>query len=190
MTYVYHMVPKKMVGDRLLPLNRLKEEYGELYLEYTQKYLEHPDRSKLLKRTLPKLECLWNDVLFFLPLHPYHVYDGLHSLGISIKEDVYFYQIPITQLQDNTNAYYIYSKENYRGPAASILDDEIELITPETYKLLDSLPDDTRMYFKEEHMSGRKFGMFAYIPHLLSLGEVDISQAEVINWSECSEWNE
>lgn len=188
--YVYHMVPKKMIGNRLISLNRLKDAHEELYQEYRQKYFNHPDRPKLLEKTIPKLDCLWNDVLFFLPLHPSHVYEGLKSLGIQVKQDVYFYQIPITQLQDNVNAYYMYSKENYKGPAAPIQDEEIEFVEPQTYRLLESLPEDTLAYFKKEHENGRAFGMFSYIPHLLSLGGVDISKAEVINWSDCVEVNE
>lgn len=58
------------------------------------------------------------------------------------------------------------------------------------YKMIDILPDDILAYYQEEHEKGRRFGMFAYIPHLLSLGEADISRAEVINWSDCAEVNE
>jgi len=56
--------------------------------------------------------------------------------------------------------------------------------------MIDILPDDILAYYQEEHEKGRRFGMFAYIPHLLSLGEADISRAEVINWSDCAEVNE
>lgn len=183
MAYVYHMVPKKMMGDRLIPLNQLKDKNEELYEEYKEKYFNHTDRPKLLERTVPKLDCLWNDVLHFLPLHPHHIYQGLQSLEIPVKDDVLFFQIPVEQLQENTNALYHYPKESYGGPAAPIRLENIEMIDVRKYKILDRLPEDALACYKEEHEQGRGFGMFAYIPHLLSQGEVDVAKVDVINWS-------
>lgn len=183
MAYVYHMVPKKMMGDRLIPLNQLREKNEELYEEYKEKYFNHPDRPKLLERTVPKLDCLWNDVLHFLPLHPYHIYQGLQSLGIPVKSDALFFQIPVERLQENTNAIYHYPKGSYGGPAAPIQLENIEVIDVRKYEILDKLPEDALAYYKEENEQGRGFGMFAYIPHLLSHGEVDVSKVNVINWS-------
>ncbi|SDH95101.1 hypothetical protein SAMN04487975_11051 [Planococcus glaciei] len=183
MAYVYHMVPKKMMGNRLIPLNQLKSINEELYEEYKQKYFNHPDRPKLLERSVPKLDCLWNDVLHFLPLHPYHIYQGLQSLGIPVKSDVLFFQIPVEQLKENPNALYHYPKESYGGPAAPIQFENIELIDIRKYKMLETLPEAALAYYKEENEQGRGFGMFAYIPHLLSLGEVDVAKVDIINWS-------
>lgn len=183
MAYVYHMVPKKMMGNRLIPLNQLKGKNEELYEEYKQKYFNHPDTPKLLERTVPKLDCLWNDVLHFLPLHPYHIYQGLQSLGISVKSDVLFFQIPVELLLENANVLYHYPKESYGGPAAPIQPEIIEVIDVRMYKILDRLPEDALAYYKEEHKQGRGFGMFAHIPHLLSQGEVDVAKVDVINWS-------
>ena len=65
MQYVYHMVPEELKGEYLIPLNELKSVYPNLYGEYIQKYKDHPHREKLLTRKIPKLECLWNDVVHF-----------------------------------------------------------------------------------------------------------------------------
>lgn len=43
MEYVYHMVPNKMVDNKLVSLNSLKEKNVELYKEYRKKYSDHPD---------------------------------------------------------------------------------------------------------------------------------------------------
>ena len=70
MGYVYHMVPKNMEGKKLIALNKLKLKNRGLYEQYIQKYYDHPDRLKLLENQVPKLDCLWNDVIHLLPLHP------------------------------------------------------------------------------------------------------------------------
>ena len=65
MEYVYHMVPEELKGEYLIPLNELKRAYPNLYDEYIQKYKDHTQREQLLTRKIPKLECLWNDVVHF-----------------------------------------------------------------------------------------------------------------------------
>ncbi len=81
MEYVYHMVPEELKGEYLIPLNELKRVYPNLYREYIQKYKDHTQRENLLTRKIPKLECLWNDVVHFLPLHPYEIYKVLLEIG-------------------------------------------------------------------------------------------------------------
>lgn len=93
--FIYHMVPNQMVGDKLIPLNSLKTTYPYLYEKYTKKYLDHPERSKLLQRCIPRLNCLWNDVIHLLPIHPHYNFNTLSNLGIKTKEEVHFYKIPI-----------------------------------------------------------------------------------------------
>ncbi|MEK4487039.1 group-specific protein [Psychrobacillus sp. FSL H8-0484] len=184
MDYVYHMVPNKMMNDKLISLNSLKEMDEELYQAYAKKYRTHPDREKLLERRIPKLDCLWNDVIFFLPLHPHHVYRALKTVGVNIKTNILFYKIPTKNLMNNKNAVYLYLKENDKGPSAEIDSNDIKFIDIESFNELTHIPNDTVTYFEEEHKNGNNFGMFVYIPHILSLGEVSILDAKIINWSE------
>lgn len=182
--YVYHKVPKKIIGEKLISLNELKKKDGELYTEYSKKYNDHPERVKLLEREIPKLNCLWSDVIHFLPLHPYYVYNTLGKIGLNVRHDLKFYKIPIKSLINNKNVIYLYKKENYKGPMAEMNSDDIQPIDTEEYEELIAIPNDTLNYYEEENKKGNSFGMFAFIPHILSLGEVDISDAEVINWNE------
>ena len=185
--FLYHMVPKELIGDKLIPLNSIKKTYPNLYDEYTKKYFNHPERPNLLKREIPKLNCLWNDVVHFLPLHPYHVYKALKSLEIKIREEQAFFKIPIENLKLNKNAIYLYSKENYKGPAAEINLDQIKSLNIEDYTELKEIPSDTIEYYKAEKDKGKPFGLFPYIPHLLSLGEIDIKDVEIIIWNRFSD---
>jgi hypothetical protein len=182
--YVYHMVPSEMKGDKLIPLNSLKNPYPELYEKYTRKYFDNPERPKLLKKQVPKLNCLWNDALHFLPLHPHYVYKALAALKIKINEKQSFFKVPIDKLKNNKNGLYLYSKEKYKGPGEPIEEDEIKLLDIEDYKELIGLPSDTIEYYTVESGRGNRFGLFSYIPHLLSLGEVKIDNMEIITWDE------
>lgn len=76
-----------MTGEALISLNEIKLMHPELYKTYSKKYFDHPERESLLLKSIPKLNCLWNDVIFLLPLHPYYVYEALHSHGVSIKKE-------------------------------------------------------------------------------------------------------
>ena len=183
MDYVYHMVPKKMIGEVLIPLNEIQLIYPELYNTYSKKYFDHPERPSLLMKSIPKLNCLWNDVIFLLPLHPYYVYEALHSLGVSIKKDLMFYKIPTERLMKNKNAVYYYNKAGFKGPTVDIPDEEIKMIDMISYPECSALPLDTLTYFTEEHKKGVKFGMFAHIPHILCLGNINVKGVNMINWS-------
>lgn len=180
---VYHIVQKDIVGNKLVALNSFKETNPSLYERYTKKYFDHPDRPKLLRKKVPKLNCLWNDVIHFLPLHPNHLYKALKSLDIKLVEDLRFFRIPIEKLKGNHNAMYLYSKHKYIGPAEDIDDDEMVLLKISDYKELTEIPADTIEYYKVEQAKGSKFGMFPYVPHVLSQGEVEIEDLEIINWN-------
>lgn len=183
MEFLYHMVPKKMIGDELLPLNYIKGLDDELYKQYSEKYRNSPERESLLQRKIPKLDCLWNDVIFLLPLHPNYIFEALSELGVSIKKDLLFYEIPIERLHDNLNAIYYYRKSNYKGPSSDIPEDEVEIIQMDSFPILNALPEDTLTYFTEESKKGINFGMFAHIPHILSLGKINISGVDCVNWN-------
>lgn len=180
---MYHMVPNKLIGTKLIPLNGLKNVHPELYRRYIKKYHDHPDRPQLLKKKIPKLNCLWNDVLHFLPLHPNHVYKAIQDLGIRTKENQEFFKIPIEALKKNKNGFYLYSEHNYKGPAAQIEQDEIDIMDISTYEELIKLPRSSIEYYKNEHQKGNRFGLFHFIPHVLSLGDVEIKEAEIITWN-------
>ena len=181
--YIYHAVPKEMIGDKLISLHALGKIYPHLYEKYTKKYYDHPVRPKLLKKQIPKLNCLWNDVIHFLPLHPYYVYEAVTSLGIKTKEEQQFLKIPIERLTSNMNDIYLYTIEKYKGPAEEIEEDEIKLLNIETYKELKEIPSALVEYYKIENEKGNRFGLFPNIPHLLSLGEVEINDVEIVTWN-------
>lgn len=182
--YLYHMVPREMVGQELMPLHQLREMSPHLYERYTKKYSDHPERMKLLTRKIPHLNCLWNDVVHFLPIHPFYIYSLLTKLGVDMKENLTFYRIPIQKLAPNQNVIYLYSKDNYQGPAGEIAAEDIKILMMDEYKELTQLPTATTDYFITEKEKGKNFGLFAYIPHILSLGKVRVDDVEIITWNQ------
>ncbi|TFB12811.1 group-specific protein [Filobacillus milosensis] len=171
-----------MQGNDLIPLNKIKNEYPNLYEKYTKKY--QGERENLLKRKIPKLDCLWNDVVHFLPLHPYHVFNELDNLGIEVKKDLHFFKIPAYKLNKKSSALYHYRPENWNGPGQHIYDEEISIIEHiEDFKELTSIPKETVNYYKEENQKGNKFGLFHFIPHLLIKEGLSIDNAVKVSWS-------
>lgn len=182
--YVYHLVPNSMLGEKLIPLNQIKEIDAQLYEKYMDKYNNSPDRKLLLERKVPKLNCRWNDVVHFSPLHPNHIYQAMKELNVNVPDEVKFYKIPIENLQGNENAIYYYNQKYYGGPSAPISPSNIDLLKIDDYEELDKIPKETFDYFQRESNKRNRFGMFHLVPHILSMGQVSIENAEVISWNE------
>lgn len=173
-----------MKGNQLIPLNQLREYYPELYEQYIVKYTDHPKRSKLLTRKIDLLDCLWNDVVHFTPIHPSKIFKALSNLDIKAKGELEFYEIPVTRLKYNQNAIYFYSKEYDQGPDKEIDTRDIDILSIDDFKMLEEVPKDSLEYWEKESKKGKPFGMFPYIPHVLSKGNVDIGDCKVIKWNE------
>ena len=184
MNFVYHMVPKNMSGNYLMPLNRLKDLDENLYAQYNSKYDDHPERAFLLERKIPVLDCLWNDAVHFSTLHPHLIYKELKKLDLNLKNDLKFYRIPIDDLESNDNVLYHYNKKYYDGPESPIAIENIELLNIDDYVELNKIPEDTLKYFQEESKNDNRMGMFHFVPHVLSKGKVPVEGAEVIKWNE------
>ena len=75
---LYHLLPEPLVGEALLPLNRLAEAHPEIAARHRAKYA---GREALLRRPVPPLGCLWGDVLHLSPVHPARVREALLAVG-------------------------------------------------------------------------------------------------------------
>ncbi|HEX6594206.1 MAG TPA: group-specific protein [Bacillota bacterium] len=183
--YVYHKVPGKIIDNKLIPLNTLKHSHHDLYMKYVKKY-DHPQRAKMLKRRIPMFNCLWNDVIHFLMLHPFNVYNALTAAGLEVNHDLHFFKVPITRLKNNQNAVCIYTKKNYKNPLAQIQTHMTHSLHVKRYEDLSTLSQETMDFYEDVHRKSNRFGLFTFIPHLLSYGEVDISDVDIISWRDRS----
>ena len=94
------MVPKGFDGERLYPLNQLKMLNPEVAAEHAKKYA---NRKALPERRIPPLDCLWNDVLMFSPVHPAEIMQTFRKAGYDLKSKAYF-EIPFTVFEPNLTA--------------------------------------------------------------------------------------
>ena len=64
MAFIYHAVPKSIVGEYLLPLS---EQSQSLKAKSLGKY---EDRTDIFSKQVLPLNCFWPDVIHFSPVEP------------------------------------------------------------------------------------------------------------------------
>ncbi len=88
--YLYHSVPKNLQGNILYPLNVLKDKYPDIYAQHISKYI---GREHIMQQRISALNCLWNDVLHFSPVHPKEVKQALIDAGRNPDFTMNCYQV-------------------------------------------------------------------------------------------------
>ncbi len=182
MEYVYHAVPKNLTGNRLIPLNDLKDTHPEIFKAAIAKYDDHPKRKLLPTITIPILNCLWNDVVMLSPVHPHLIYQGWRKVGKSIDQSVQFYQIPIKKLKATPTVIYHYDPDEETG--MPINEKNIEILHTEKYRELKELSEETLDWYKKLHQEGKFGAHFHTLPHVMAKGEIDVSDVDIIDWKE------
>lgn len=169
---VYHRVPKGLRGDTLYPLNKLKEIYPDLYEEHSKKYV---GREELLTRRIPKLNCLWNDLLMFSPVHPELIEAALESSGHERKRQTWF-EFDANRLEPHLTLLtveYDRDLDDYSAP-----EEHFEWFEPEALEKHRNVPPLTLRYYRET--KGEAPLLFFRIPHILYLGSIPIDSATAI----------
>lgn len=171
MGYMYHGVPEQMVGHELIPLNSMIESQSDLYNRYREKY---KGREEMLERHIPLLDCLWNDVVQFLPLDPREVFQLQVELGLIPDMPSYrFFEIDTAQLDSGATVVYFKTAPGEENVTVKWLKDV-------TWEDLQTIPKATVDYYKSLQGTGELPFNYQFIPHILYKGSVDISQASVI----------
>ncbi|GCE51024.1 hypothetical protein EI42_04992 [Thermosporothrix hazakensis] len=181
MPAIYHCCSPALQGDTLYPLNMLKELYPALYDREIQKYNDTPARKKLPSLRIPRLNCLWNDVIFCLPLHPYYIYHELQYRSIPVSPDKAFLRIPLEYIRDLPTAIYYDSI----GPSPeTILEEKVEWLDHSNYRELSTVPQQTLDWYDLLVQRKLQRGFFSGIPHILVKGAIPIQGLQVISWSD------
>ncbi len=182
MSFLYHMKPQAMRGDTLYPLNELEHIYPDLYAQQRAKYEDHPNRKRLPTRVVPKLNCLWNDVLHFSPAHPHLIYRAWLELGKQVA-DRQFYRVPVARIASFPGVVYKSSGER-SSPDVTLAEDSVSPFDADTFEELRELPEATHRWYEKLYRQGRFGAFFAHIPHVLIQGAVRVSETDLIPWSE------
>lgn len=181
MAYIYHMRQPDMQGKILYPLNTLNEIYPEIYTRQIAKYNDYPDRKKLPQKIIPRLNCLWNDVVQCSPVHPYLLYQALALRELSVNPALEFFQIPISEVGSAPLALF----DDSASSNEDITDETVTLISPESYRELTAVPEATLKWYDRLASQGKRvFGHFVGVPHVMVQGPIEITEAKIIRWGE------
>lgn len=174
MSYLYHMVPRDMVGTILHPLTTLKEEYPEVYAAHMLKYR---GREHVMDFFIPPLRCHWNDVVHLSPVEPAELIQALRDAGMENKTFA-FYKIDTRSLVTANLVVYLFTNLYQSAqPDASEFVSFHEELTPE----LSRVNEATKEYFRKRIADGTLPLFFAGIPHVLYKGSIDVSAAQIVS---------
>lgn len=171
MIYFYHGIPEDMRGDKLIPLNKMLEVDAELREKYLEKY---KGREEILERKIPLLDCLWNDVVQLLPLHPRKLFELQKELGL-INEipDYKYFEIDRATLDPQQTVVYFKTAQGEEHVTIKWLSD-VNLDD------LQDIPPATAGYYKSMIGTGEPVFNYQFVPHIVYKGTVDVSSVKTI----------
>lgn len=175
--YLYHRVPPNMVGTVLYPLNELRARYPEVYTEHVRKYspdpvLETRDRKLLMERRIEPLDCLWNDVLFLVAVHPQRLAKARAKIVGRPSAWNRSFVIDIATL-DCTKLAVGRFDTGRKG--------SFEQFDPAKLEQDSQVPGATLEHYRLAHAENRKhFFPFLHLPHYLYKGSIDTAGVRVI----------
>lgn len=179
MNYVYHFVPHNLRGSVLYPLNVLKYKFPNLYSNQVKKYKR---REKLLEVKIPYLECLWNEVLHFSPVHPVQIRDALLEEGFN-KYPIRWFEIDPIALNFNSQNTVIYLAPPKEWLDFSKTSSEFIQFSNIRLEELSTLPSATVAHYKTAKQKAEKPFLFHRVPHVLYRGIINLEQVKIISIS-------
>lgn len=174
MAYLYHLVPKNLEGNILYPLNILKEKMPHIYESHFGKYV---GREHITQRTIPRLNCLWNDVLHFSAVPPVEVKKALADAGYDKEFTATYYEIDPKVLSPQDTIVYIYS---HGGTTDEPREEDFVPYNPERIGDISVLPQAAKDYYKQTVSSGKKPLFYHLVPHILYKGSLDVSNTPTV----------
>lgn len=172
--YLYHFVPKDLEGAILYPLNTLKGKYPELYQKKANKYL---GREKLMEQKIPILNCLWNDVLHFIAVHPLKVKNALAEAGKKDMSEWSVYQVDPDMLEAANTVVYLYAHTNEDEHWA---ESNFAPYHPAEVDKYSVIPQVTRDYYKKMLATEKRPLFFHRIPHILYRGSLNVANLPIL----------
>lgn len=160
-----------MIGNLLIPLNQMQSTMPDIRDKNLQKY---NGREEILERRIPLLNCLWNDVVQFLPLHPQKVFELQQELGLIPGVPAYkFYEISLSNLDPAKTVVFFKT-----APGAENV--EVKWLNEVDFDALQEIPEATLSYYSSLIGTGEQPFNYQFIPHIMYKGAVDISDSNVV----------
>ncbi len=183
MSFIYHLVPKMMDGNILFPLSKLKVISPDTFNREIKKYDDHPKRKELPQRILKKINCPQEDVIHFSPIHPRLMFNGLKSVFPEWNYSSSFYEIPIERIRGLPTVYFDMNRTGTYVFGEDESEEMFDLITPENYRILTTLPKETLEFYEGWKARGERGApAMGRIPHVMVKGPVSIEGCKIIDW--------
>jgi len=177
MQFLYHRVPSNMHGTVLYPLNELRDVAPVIAARQAAKY---NDRPMLMRRRVPILDCLWNDVLHLSPVHPSIIKRELLAAGGSPPPRAWrCFVIDPNGLDRARTTVFLATRTRYAGDAFPL--EEFVSFDPVNLERYAVFPPTMREYFAEEVTAGRRPLLYTSIPHILYRGSIDTEGLTIVD---------
>ncbi|MDB5182316.1 MAG: group-specific protein [Candidatus Saccharibacteria bacterium] len=161
-----------MMGNELMPLNEMKDIYPELYALHLSKY---EGREEILERKIPLLNCLWNDVIQFLPMHPKKVFELQVEMGLIPEVPPYkFFEVDTSLLDPSKAVVFFKIAPGEENVTVKWLKD----VDPSE---LEDIPQATIDYYKSLVGTGELPFNYQFIPHVVYMSRLYISEVPIIS---------
>lgn len=162
---LYHMVPLKMQGNELMPLNGLKEVHPDLHDEEEKKY---KGREHLINEVIKPLNCTRRDLINLSAIHPERLNEMLRECGRAVPIGHEFFEIDPHSL----------NMENAIVENTAI--NKLEKYDPDNISKHAEITEEMREYYKKEYEKGEHPLPYQRVPHILYKGTIDVSNAKRI----------
>jgi hypothetical protein len=164
---VYHLVPPDLRGTVLYPLNQLKAIYPEIAAQRMAKYA---GREHVLQQRVPPLDCVWNDVLMFSPVHPAALQAAMEEAG-HVRSPRRWFEIDTQRFTRENTALYL--------PGASPEEARIVPYEPGCLVHYAHVSEAQKRFYRLGEL-GKPVLLFGGTPHVLYKGSINIDQARVL----------
>ncbi|HLE11030.1 MAG: hypothetical protein A2504_10495 [Bdellovibrionales bacterium RIFOXYD12_FULL_39_22] len=186
--YLYHSLPPNLTGTTLYPLNMMKGIIDDIFQDQAKKY---EGREQLMQTKIPKLGCLWNDVLHFSPISFEQMYNALYDSltkyapeNLKIKYPIHrkFLKIDSELLNQDNLCIFLNQVEiptyNFTGfeDQFIIFQNEKEIIQ------IDISPTQIDKY-NEAFQKGRRLLIYSHSPHVFYKGYIELEKFGICNFS-------
>lgn len=194
MAFVYHGVPREMVGEILYPLNQLAAIAPEAHEFQRSKYV---GREAVLNAHISQTGLLFNETVHCAPLHPHRLFAAREAHGFNLPRvrpgvghfSGLFFEIPLERIRPHPVLWYRWETLWINGaPGENVrATPPLEEFEPFDFRRYRELPDVTAAhlaYLRRMRDQGRRPLVFVHIPHVLVCGPIDTRDLRVIRWNE------